>query len=237
MARGQIVFPTIYQSVLVIQQLIPVIDGPIWVERLNISNLLNSAHGVAITVSDARQQISVYKNTSDISQIDFSRTLYGIWVGANDFFFRSNIDAAIVAISLSNEINDLIRIGAKKFSFSVNPPFQAYSTEVGTNISDFSSTWTSNYNMNLSISIQTLRNTFPHISFDLLNVYSFIQDILANNTAYDIVNGTIVPLCRNSNSSLLIDEYHFTSRVHQLIADRTPNVLLTSDLQMKTLSI
>lgn len=84
-------------------------------ERLNISNVRNYAYGGAttdnalvigyiirnsISVPGVRQQISTYVNTSDFSRIDFSRT---------------NIDAAIVAVSLCNGINELIRIGARKF--------------------------------------------------------------------------------------------------------------------------
>ena len=79
-------------------------DGPIWVERLNISNLRNYPYGGAtngsdfvagyiiganLTVSGVRQQINTYRNTTDLRQVNFPRTLYVIWASRFDYIYET----------------------------------------------------------------------------------------------------------------------------------------------------
>ena len=227
-------------------------DGPIWVDRLNVAKTVNYAHGGATTdnnllpgyttgydkpVPGVRQQINTYKNTTDLSKIDLSRTLHVIWVGGNDYFFNMSLQASVVVTSITNGINDLIGIGVKKFLIVNQSPFQLYPAVSSYNNSDFFPKLTLEHNGNLSQSIDTLRMKYPAISFFLLDAYALIQDIQVNPIAYGVTNltncwstssGTIIQICSNSSNFLFIDEYHFTSRVHQLIADRARNLLIVS---------
>ena len=228
-------------------------DGPIWVDRLNLSKTVNYAHGSATTdnniipgyttsydkpVPGVRQQINTYKNMTDLSKIDFSRTIYMIWVGGNDYFFSNmSLQASVVVASIINGINDLIGIGGEKFLLVNQPPFQLYPAVSSNNMNDFFRKLTSEHNGNLSQSIDTLRKKYPAISFLLLDAYALIQDIQTYPTTYGVTNftncwsiitGSIIQMCTNSSNFLFIDEYHLTSHAHQLIADRARNLLITS---------
>ncbi|CAF3891239.1 unnamed protein product, partial [Rotaria sp. Silwood1] len=101
-------------------------NGKIWIEKLGIQNLINYACGDATTdnnlvqgftainvrVPGVRQQITKYINTADLSQVNFHRTIFIIWAGANDYFYNITLPASIVVKSLINGINDLLQIGA-----------------------------------------------------------------------------------------------------------------------------
>ncbi|CAF5172227.1 unnamed protein product, partial [Rotaria magnacalcarata] len=78
-------------------------NGNICIEQLGIFNLMNYAYESAttdndlvpgvtemnITVPDVRQQISLHKNNTDLTKINFDQTIYIIWAGANDYFLIS----------------------------------------------------------------------------------------------------------------------------------------------------
>jgi len=227
-------------------------NGPVWVEKLGISNLINYAYGSATTdnnlvtgttafntiVPGVRQQINIYQNATNLSQINFSRTIYIIWVGANDYYFNVALTPSTVVNSLINGINDLIRIGGKSFLIVNQPPFQAYPALFPDNMSDYFNTLTLVHNSNLSNSIEILQSNFSNLSFYLFDVYSLITNILNNSLSYGIndtnncwytLNGTIIPLCTDPSTYLFIDEYHFTTRVHQFIADQVQKLFSTSN--------
>lgn len=228
-------------------------DGPIWVDRINELKTINCAYGSATTdnnlvpgmttgydkpVPGVRQQILMYKNMTDLSKIDFSRTIYIIWVGGNDYFFsQMTLQASVVVASIKNGINDLIGMGVKNFLIINQPHFQLYPAVWSLNMNDFLRQLTLQHNGNLSQSIDMLRKNHSTISFYLLDVYALIQDIQMSSTTYGVTNftncwsttnGTVVKLCTNSSNFLFIDGYHFTSRIHQLVADRTRNLLMIS---------
>ncbi|CAF1276330.1 unnamed protein product [Rotaria sordida] len=226
-------------------------NGKVWIEKLGISNLMNYAYGGATTdnnlvqgfrasqviVPGVRQQIAIYKNTIDLRKINFHRTIYIIWVGENDYQLNLALSPSAVVKSLINGINDLIEIGAKHFLIVNQSPLQAYPANQALNIPDYLKKLTLKHNHNLSNSIRLLQLIFPKISFKLFDVYSLITNILINPSTYGInsttncwstPNYTVVHVCSTPDTCLFIDEYHFTTRIHQLIADNARELLVQS---------
>jgi phospholipase/lecithinase/hemolysin len=227
-------------------------NGPVWIENLGIPNLINYAYGSATTdnnlitgvtefntvVPGVRQQISMYKNSTDMTKVNFARTIYVIWAGENDYYFNSSLLPYTVIPSLISGINDLILIGSKHFLIVNEPPLQAYPALFALNNSQGLGVLTNLHNNVLSSSIQTLQSNFSSISFQIVDVYSLITNILTNSSAYAInninncwttLNNTIIQSCSTPNTYLFIDEYHFTTRVHQFIAGKARQLLLTSN--------
>ncbi|CAF1202629.1 unnamed protein product [Rotaria sp. Silwood1] len=232
-------------------------NGKLWIEKLGISNLINNAYGGATTdnnlvqgftalnlaVPGVRQQITKYINTTNLTQVNFHRIIYIIWAGANDYFYNITLPASIVVKSLINGINDLIQIGAKHILIVNQPPLQAYPVTAILNMSNYLNNLTLDHNSNLYNSIQLLQSNYSNISFKLFDIYSLISNILMNSTAYginstnkcwDTPNYTVVELCSTPDRYLYIDRYHFTSRVHQLIADNGRQLLVTSNEASKS---
>jgi phospholipase/lecithinase/hemolysin len=232
-------------------------NGPVWIEKFGTSGLINYAYGSATTdnilvtgvtasntiVPGVRQQIAMYKNATNINKINFIRTLYVIWIGVNDYFFNMYLVPSVVVNSLMNGINDLIQIGGKNFLIINQPPFQAYPISSIINMNSYLTTLTFLHNGNLSKSIQSLQSNFSNISLHFYDVYSVIVNILNNASVYgfnsttncwNTLNSPINISCTTPDTYIFIDEYHFTTRIHQLIADNALEVFINSNETMKS---
>ncbi|CAF1328330.1 unnamed protein product [Rotaria magnacalcarata] len=136
-----------------------------------------------------------------------------------------------------NDINDLIKLGAKHIIIVNQPSFQSYPAIVGSNISPYLNQLTLAHNSNLSNVIQSLQLNFSNVSLELFDVYSLLTNILMNSSTYginstkncwDTSNHTCIQMCSSPDTYIFIDEYHFTTRVHQRIADNARILLVTS---------
>lgn len=223
----------------------------VWIERLGISKLINYAYGSATTdnnlvvgitamnmvVPGVRQQIAKYKNTTDLTKVNFDRTIYAIWVGLNDYYYNMTLPPSVVVASLMNGVNDLISLGVKHILIVNQPSLAAYPFVAGSNMSSYLNLMSMVHNANLSSAIQSLQSKAPNTVFYSFDIYTFIQNIFNNMTAYGInstkncwsqANGTVVQLCSTPDTYLFLDEYHFTARVHQMIANNVQKLLATS---------
>ncbi|CAF5154388.1 unnamed protein product, partial [Rotaria magnacalcarata] len=66
-----------------------------------------------------------------------------------------------------NDINDLIKLGAKHIIIVNQPSFQSYPAIVGSNISPYLNQLTLAHNSNLSNVIQSLQLNFSNVSLEL----------------------------------------------------------------------
>lgn len=229
-------------------------NGPVWCERLNVSKVSNHAYGGATTDNDAipsialpspfyvpgvRQQILNYSRSSNRSQINFDRTLYVIWVGGNNYLRNQTLSPFSITSSLVNATKDLLAFGIKHLILVNQPPLQSIPllllTKNQTTLADL----TYQYNTNLSEHINVLRNDNKGTNIQLFDLNSLISKILRNSTSYGISNtnrpcwSTIDPnVCPNPDAYLFFDQVHFTSRVHQLIADDFRPFLRSSSVKM-----
>ncbi|CAF3463584.1 unnamed protein product [Rotaria socialis] len=192
------------------------------------SNLVPDVTEMSITAPDVRQQISLHKNNTDLTKINFDQTIYIIWAGANDYFFNLNLSPFAVVVSLMNDINDLIQLSTNHIIIVNQPPFQSYPAVVGLNISSYLNQLTLAHNSNLSNVMQSLQLNFSNVSLELFDVYSRITNILMNSSTYgvnstkncwDTSNHTSIQMCSSPDTYIFIGEYHFTTRAHQKIAD------------------
>ncbi|CAF0759307.1 unnamed protein product [Adineta ricciae] len=226
-------------------------NGPLWIEKLNIPTLIDYAYGSATTdnylitgitalntiVPGVRQQVSMYKSATNLTQMNFNRTLYVIWAGANDYYFNNYLLPSAVISSLMESINDLIQLGAKHFLILNQPPFQEISFATNLNLSSYFSNLILAHNNNLSTTIQSYRSNYSNRVFHLYDVYSLVVSILNKASTYginstkncwNISTGVINGTCSTPESYLFIDEYHFTTRIHQFIADDVRQLLAVS---------
>ncbi|CAF1226640.1 unnamed protein product [Rotaria sp. Silwood1] len=226
-------------------------NGKIWIDKLGISNIIDYAYGGAttdnnlvrgstifnLTVPGVRQQIAMYKNTIHSRKINYHRTLYVIWIGQNDYYFNIALAFApsIVVQSIVNGINDLIETGAKNILIINLPPFEVYPATAVFNAHDLLKKLTLDHNNKLLNSVRLLQANHSKISFEIFDLYSLISNILMNTTAYginstdkcwDTPHYTVVPLCSTPDTYLFIDQFHFTTRVHQFIADAMRKFLI-----------
>ena len=92
-------------------------NGPNWVDQLKARKISNYAYGSATTdngfvqglakfgtipIPGIRQQIGIYLNKTSLNQVDFTRTLYIIWAGGNDFIVNRTVLPPAIVASLLN---------------------------------------------------------------------------------------------------------------------------------------
>ena len=218
-------------------------NGPVWIERLGVPHLENHAHGGATTDNDVvqgftasdtkpvpgvRQQISLYSNKTGIGNGNFARTLHIIWAGGNDYYFNQTLSPSAVASSLLNGVQDLLKIGAKHLLVVNQSPVHLMPfVQTEEQVQHYRER-TRGHNNHLSTGLEGLAYDRHEISLSLFDVYTLMLNITSNGSSrwankkdpcWNIVNGTVVILCSDPNSYVFIDQYHYTARVHELIAD------------------
>lgn len=226
-------------------------NGPVWIENLGISDIKNYAYGSAtsdnnlikgytasdtVLVPGVRQQILIYLNQTNRININFTRTLYVIQVGGNDYYFNGTLNPSIVADSILNGIKDLLNIGVKHLLIINQSPVQLMPFIQTEEQIIYYRQRTIYHNNNLSNGISKLDYNHQQISLYLFDIYSFILKITANNSTYslnikdncwNILNGNITILCSNPEAYIYIDQYHFTARMHELIGNAVREFLVS----------
>ena len=217
-------------------------NGPVWIEKLDTAKLTNYAYGSATsdnnlvrgytafntTVPGVRQQIGIYRNSTNMSKIDFARTIYIVWAGGNDYFFDASLSPAMVVASLMKGVDDLIQMGGQQFLIVNQPPLQLLPAVLAFNNTPYFTALVLSHNSNLSRSIQSYQAKFSNVTLRMLDMHTLITNILMNNSTYGInaaspclntSNVNAPQICTNPDSYLFFDDYHFTTRMHQRIAD------------------
>jgi outer membrane lipase/esterase len=228
-------------------------NGPVWIEQLNISRIMNYAYiGATIDndnliagfippnrtlVPGVRQQIVTYLANNDITTINLSSTLYVIWAGANDYFDNASLTSDLVVASLMDAVSDLLGVGITNVLIMNQPPLQDYPAFLNSSKGLNLSTKIINHNNYLSTNISQIPTINNEVSLQIFDLYSLISNILSNNSTWKlnktnkcwtILNDSSVLQCAKPNDYVFIDDYHFTSFIHQTIADSIRQFLLSS---------
>ncbi|CAF2625583.1 unnamed protein product [Rotaria sp. Silwood2] len=225
-------------------------NDSIWVDRLRVSNVKNYAYGGATTdntvvqgytksdtvpVPGIRQQIEIYINSAKERTIDFVHTLYIVSGGGNDFVFSKIPNPFVVVNGLSNAIDDLIAFGAQHILVFNQPPAQAFPYIHALGLDFVFKNLTLLFNTILSLRLKRTQKDNSQVSLTVFNIYSIIKKIIDNelgqftnivDQCWDTVNGTSVVMHGADPSKyVFIDKFHFTSSVHEIIADVVNNFI------------
>jgi phospholipase/lecithinase/hemolysin len=219
-------------------------NGPNWVDKLNLSQISNYAYGSATTDNDfvqgltkldtipvpgVRQQIEMYFNNTNKTNINFATTLYILWAGGNDFIFNSSLTIPSIINSLMNSVRDLLGNGAKNILVFNQPPFYAFPYISQLNQTTYFTYLTNLGNNATGTDINVIQNNYTNSSVQIFDIYTLITRILSNNSStfsntvnncWNEFNFTAIQiLCPDPSKYVFLDTYHFTTLVHQLIAD------------------
>lgn len=223
-------------------------DGPMWTDQLNLVQINNYAYGSGTTddrlvqgitetnqtVPGVRQQIRLFQNQNQ-NRFNADRTLFLIWAGANDYFFNTTVKPQQVVFSLINNVRDLMNLGGKHFLLVNQPPIDRIPIAKLMNKTE---TWKSlvhDHNEYLIESIRWFDEIYPNVFLNLIDLYSFVNFVLSNSNHFDLTNfdrcwDTIdeIPrkLCKTLEKHLFLDEFHFTTRGHRVVADFFREILL-----------
>ncbi len=233
-------------------------NGPVWIDNLNISNVFNYAYGDATIDNDnliagytgpnqtlvpgIRQQIVTYLTVQYVATMDLSRTLYVIWAGGEEYLINSSVSASAVVATLLLAVYDLLNIGIQKLIVVNLPPLQAYP-----GLSDDSrfSTLVIQHNNYLLSNITLIQAQYPQVSIEIFDLNSLITKILSNNSMYKLnkinncwtlSNYKIISQCLNPNQYVFIDNYHFTTVIHEIIADNIQQLIVPSSSSSRILT-
>jgi outer membrane lipase/esterase len=229
-------------------------NGPVWIEMLGMTTIMNYAYiGATIdnnnlvmgftgpnrtNVPGIRQQIQTYLSNIDVTATNSSRTLYVIWGGTNDYLDDPSLTADLVVSSLMDAVYDLVLVEIANLLVINQPPLQAYPPFNRPTENKTISALIINHNTYLSSNISQVATEYTQTSIQIFDLYSLITNILSNNSiptlntidaCWDILNDSRVLLqCKNPNNYVFIDNYHFTTSIHQTIAGNIRQFLLKS---------
>ena len=223
-------------------------NGPVWVNDLDVLIQANYAFDSATTdnkfvqgytklgtvpVPGLRQQVAQYlsNNYQFLSYFSLRLALHIVWAGGDDYVFNNAVTAQQIINSLSNSLVDLLRAGVKTLLVFNQPPaqyFPLYSTPTqAANAGELAR----EFNTDLKAKLATLKESYPQASISLFDTHSMITDVLANSqkpptftnnsTACWTVNNlrTVTENCPDATKYVFLDNIHFTSTVHRMIAD------------------
>ena len=220
-------------------------DDLVWIERLNVLKKYSYAlpgatsdndflpsirHSKEASVPSVRQQIATYLSSVRQNNLDITQPLYIIWIGFNDYYRYRSGDPKQIVKSIMNAVNDLLTAGAMNVLVFNEPPLQAFPCYRYINRSVFYTRITSLFNEEFPTSLTLLQKTYPNASIHLFNFHALFTKIIANTASTQFAN-TVDPCldpaqplsadkyCANPKEYVFLDSVHFTSTVHQLIAD------------------
>lgn len=218
-------------------------DGPVWIEELGALDVNNYAHGGAtsdngfvqgytasgtVAVAGARQQIQRYLNTTPQHKRESPWILHIIWIGSNDYYFNGALSPSQVASSVLNAAQDLLDHRVKNLLvFNQLPRYVRPSVLTNQEVNHYREQ-TMQHNTHLSLGLSKLKYHRHESSVRLFDIYSLVLDIIANTSTgfsnqktscWNITDGRVLAQCPNPESYLFIDQYHFTTRMHQFIAE------------------
>ncbi|CAF3504999.1 unnamed protein product [Rotaria socialis] len=226
-------------------------NGPVWIDILNSFQIMNYAYGDAaidsanliigftgpnrtVMVPSIRQQIVLYLADTILDTSDLSATIYIIWSGGNEYLINSSVSSSIVVGALLNAVYDLLAIEIQQLIVVNLPPLQLFP---GTNDTQRLGALVNEHNNYLLSNITIIQSKFPKASLRVFDLYSIITDILSNNSVFqlnkmnkcwNIVNSIVISQCTDPDTYVFIDDYHFTSVIHQIIADSINQFILSS---------
>jgi phospholipase/lecithinase/hemolysin len=229
-------------------------DGPNWVDQLGVSGVSDYAYGSATTdnnlvqgytkgntipVPGILQQIEIYLNNTDVTNIDFERTLYIIFGGGNDFIFDQTLEPSIIAASLFKSPQALLDIGAKYILIFNQAPVQYFPFSKPFNSPELFTYLTDQGNFYISNLTESMQLDNPQALLTIFDIYTLVLNIVTQNstmftntvdncwTNFNVT--TVIQNCSNPEDYFFIDSIHFTSRAHKLIADAIRPILIQSN--------
>jgi len=224
-------------------------NGPNWVDYFQVPTKINYAYAGATTDSKfaqgyvgplnlpppgVKQQISMYLNNTNTTTINFQCTLYVIWVGADNYLYNPTLlqSPATVAVSLRDQVATLAAIGAKNILIFLEEPLELVPIVRADNITTIIHQVIIEQNSFLPNFLSQLQNEYSGVSIRTFDTYSLILNIIAGNPSLNIVNPcwnvpqfVVLSQCPDINSYLFVDDFHFTTNIHKLIANAVYQLL------------
>lgn len=223
-------------------------NGPLWVEYLATglgltpNRQTNFAYGGATTGSDSvvilgnlldlpglNQQINSFTTANPSAD---QNGLYIVWAGANDYLYGGVTNPSVPVTNLANAVTSLATVGAKNIMVVNLPdlgmlPGTRGNSQTSTRYSDL----TAFHNSSLSATLKDLSSQ-RGINIIPFDVNSLFNQVIATPTEFGFTNVTnscfnLRPLsrCTNPNEYLFWDNFHPTTRTHNLIAESALSVL------------
>jgi len=216
-----------------------------WADDLNVLFKLNYAYGSATTdsglvqglaklntvpVPGILQQVTQYLQAPPLLFAP-SSTVCILWGGANDLIFNQTLARYPEAIvtSLMNSVIALLAAGVKNIIVFNQEPFQAVPFASLQNQHQLFVELTAAINIGINSSLKALQAVNPQASLYLFELYTIINDQLANppSPVTDIVNycwidynlTAVLQICSNANTYFFVDTFHFSAPVQQQLAN------------------
>lgn len=229
-------------------------DGLLWLEYLPFVHVQNYAFiGATIdndksvsgtipfnrtVVDGVRQQIVQYLKTNDLTMVDLHRTTFVIWAGTNDYLNDANITANAVITSLLNAASDLLVAEVSNIILINQPPLDRYPIIAKSNAYIDLGSRILEHNRYIISNLSEVANSYNFESVRVFDVHSLISKLLDDNSTGQFLTSdpcwifdnrsVLLSACSNPDRHIFIDDFHLTTKVHELIAKQFRQFLISS---------
>ena len=211
-------------------------NGPVWVEYLAGASALDCtledyAYGGATTDGTSPPgliaQVSAYTSSATLG----AKTLFAIWIGANDFL-NGSVDYQASAANIGAALDDLAAFGAEHILIVNLPDLGSTPRLLGTPGEDGARALSQAFNAALAAVIDAFQAANPDVTVYEFDIYSFLHATAADPGSYGFTNATevcpayyIADDFDNSAGYVFWDEIHPTTEAHEVIAEQVLAIL------------
>jgi phospholipase/lecithinase/hemolysin len=167
--------------------------------------------------------------TDDLDQqLADPNALYIVWAGANDYQTVEAPNPEVSVGNLKTAVESLFNVGARNFLVPNLPDLgkTARALTLGSEASSNLTALTNAHNFSLATTLNDLSQSLTDINLVPLDVYSLLNDAIANPTAFGFTNVTqacldpvtLIP-CTNPNEYLFWDGIHPTTVTHEQLSE------------------
>jgi len=189
----------------------------------------------SVPVPGAKQQVATYLAANNQA---FSKTIFVLWIGANDYVF-SNFEAAPkdVVQRIKSILTTLYKAGGRKIIVANIAGFKQLpylDTLNNATLSEYVNQEGINHNKLLKTMVRNFAETHAG-TIQLFDAASTIKRLIANkknfgirNVSDNCLNLTSLVPCSWSSSYVWWDLFHMTTTVHEVIANAAKKVILSN---------
>jgi outer membrane lipase/esterase len=184
------------------------------------------------------QQINLFLNRYPGQPIN-PKALFSVWVGANDYLGATPQPASATYQKVGQTLNNisvgletLIQAGATQMLVFDVPDLGKTPSGRASGNSTYLTRLTGLHNVGLRYRLSLLRQKYPNVKFQYIDIYTLANYVIRNPSAYGLTNvtdsclnlTTLVP-CPNPDEYLYWDDVHPTRRGHEIIAQYVLSLL------------
>jgi len=145
--------------------------------------------GLFMFAMTLENELDIYNTYAAIKNIDYSKKLFVVWIGANDYLWEEDLDTEALTSQVLDKINwgitNLIDHGAQNFLVLNLPDLAATPYAEAHSLQERMHTLATVHNQKLTKLLSDLRTAHPQAKFFTVDIYDTFNDLTAHTDKFN----------------------------------------------------